>query len=450
MKVAMNMFASANYEVRPVAAEPKPVPAPGKPKANSKSNFESLLQKTNHKKAGSQDTSAAEPKPPVTTNSEDNQLIMLLTDYQEQLGLLPDGEVNQEQLLQQLSMLLEAMGSSDVKDLDAEGLDVLKTRLAELIKQNGTIIPPQDMKGETQPEIPPQLLTGKSDLTLDNQTRVNDGEKFTARAVQDPVKAEPLTNLVKLETKPKKTEGNRLAEDKAEVKAENQNSTDIKRLMAAEANRFSGVRPSATTGNSSLIPEQTAENTNEDEGMPNINLSKLEATAPKVDNRVFTMANNKPLEAKELIDQIVKKAEILLKQNASEIKIDLKPEFLGKMTIKIAVEEGILTARFLTENHQVKNLLESNLNTLRQSLEAQGIKVEKTEVNVQLNNGGLFDGSENGRESKWERPNYVINYQSQEHDEDYLPITTDLISPDNRSDVEAYQPYENASLSFLI
>ena len=55
-----------------------------------------------------------------------------------------------------------------------------------------------------------------------------------------------------------------------------------------------------------------------------------------------------------------------------------------KLTIKIAVEEGIVTARFITENLQVKHLLESNLNTLRQSLESQGIKVEKLKLMFSL------------------------------------------------------------------
>ena len=101
------------------------------------------------------------------------------------------------------------------------------------------------------------------------------------------------------------------------------------------------------------------------------------------------------------MEQVVRKAEVMIKQNSSEMRIQLHPEFLGKMTIKLVLEDGLLTARFITENHQVKHLLDSNLNSLRQSLESQGIRVEKTEVNVQLNNGGLFDGSEGSRQDLW-------------------------------------------------
>lgn len=112
----------------------------------------------------------------------------------------------------------------------------------------------------------------------------------------------------------------------------------------------------------------------------------------------------------KFMEQVVKKAELMIRQNSSEMRIQLHPEFLGRMTIKLVLEDGLLTARFIAENHQVKHLLESNLNSLRQSLETQGIRVEKTEVNVQLSNGGLFDGSEGSRQDLWEQPRFSSRY----------------------------------------
>ncbi|WP_243140254.1 flagellar hook-length control protein FliK [Candidatus Syntrophocurvum alkaliphilum] len=107
-------------------------------------------------------------------------------------------------------------------------------------------------------------------------------------------------------------------------------------------------------------------------------------------NRMFFMngtTNNAPA-AREVIQQIVQNAQLMVNQNSSEMQIQLKPEFLGKMFIRISVEEGIVTARFVTESHNVKQLLEANMNTLRQTLEANGLRVERTEVNVGINNNG--------------------------------------------------------------
>lgn len=111
---------------------------------------------------------------------------------------------------------------------------------------------------------------------------------------------------------------------------------------------------------------------------------------------------NTAVDSQDVLNQIVRKAELMLKLNSSQMKIELHPEFLGKLTIKVMVEEGAVTARFITDNHQVKQMLEANLGMLRQTLESHGMKVERAEVDVQLNQGGLFDGSEGQRGWNWD------------------------------------------------
>lgn len=117
------------------------------------------------------------------------------------------------------------------------------------------------------------------------------------------------------------------------------------------------------------------------------------------------------VDPEDLIEQIVKKVEMVNKLANSEMKIQLKPEYLGKMMIKIAVDEGVVTARFITESQQVKHLLEANLNSLKQSLEANGLKVERTEVNVQLDNGGNPNNWGGNSQDRWQE--YAANHQNQ-------------------------------------
>ncbi|MEN6460453.1 MAG: flagellar hook-length control protein FliK [Syntrophomonas sp.] len=106
-------------------------------------------------------------------------------------------------------------------------------------------------------------------------------------------------------------------------------------------------------------------------------------------------------DTKEIMDQIVKKTDLMVKLNSSEMQIHLKPEFLGKMLIKVMVDDGVVTARFITENQNVKQVLEANLNSLRQSLESNGMRVDKTEVSVQLYNDGNFNNSGGEQQSMW-------------------------------------------------
>lgn len=103
----------------------------------------------------------------------------------------------------------------------------------------------------------------------------------------------------------------------------------------------------------------------------------------------------------DLFEQIVERAKLMVKVNGAEMNIDLKPDSLGKLSIKVLFEDGLLTARFVTDNHQVKQMLESNLNTLRHNLENQGIKVDRTEVEVQVGNQTDFGASGSWNREGW-------------------------------------------------
>ncbi len=126
--------------------------------------------------------------------------------------------------------------------------------------------------------------------------------------------------------------------------------------------------------------------------------TKLIGWARPQENLLPGNGNFPIVKPEELISQIVNKAHLTLKENVSEIKLQLNPEFLGKMTIKLLMEDGVLTAKFITDNHNVKSIIESNLAALRASFEAQGIKVEKTEVGVQVNAGNDNGSFQNGQQ----------------------------------------------------
>lgn len=185
-----------------------------------------------------------------------------------------------------------------------------------------------------------------------------------------------------------------------------QAATDVKKLIAFESKRLKSDK-----GEVMQIKSEAAANSKPNEGETIALLAGKSGLEPEKNPLLRSATNlpttDLPVEPEKVLEQIVKKAEMLVKLNSSEMKIQLHPEFLGKMTIKIMIEEGLLTAKFITDSHQVKQMLDSNLNTLRQSLEAQGIRVEKTEVNVQLNNGGMFDGSGQNPQESWQRHQFM-------------------------------------------
>lgn len=155
--------------------------------------------------------------------------------------------------------------------------------------------------------------------------------------------------------------------------------------------------------------------------------------------------------SEEVVEQVVKKAELLVKMNSSEMKIDLQPDFLGKMTIKIILEQGAVTAKFITESLQVKHLLEGNLGTLQQALENQGIKVEKTEVDVQLDNN-MFNSSGGTGQELWHQRDFSPGYDPKENWGSGVSLPDE---PEESGDlilygIQAYRILDGSRMNFLV
>ena len=91
-----------------------------------------------------------------------------------------------------------------------------------------------------------------------------------------------------------------------------------------------------------------------------------------------------------IMEQVLPKAEVFVDGEHSEMLIQLKPDNLGKLVMKLEVEKGIVVAKFLAESHIVKEILESNMNTLKDSLQQKGLNVQ--ELSVYVGNDGNFQG----------------------------------------------------------
>lgn len=83
---------------------------------------------------------------------------------------------------------------------------------------------------------------------------------------------------------------------------------------------------------------------------------------------------------KEMSGFLVNKLEIVKLQGVSEARISLYPEHLGQVDVKITMQNGLLTAQFVTEHAFAKESLEQQMSQLRAALQSQGLQVSKLEV----------------------------------------------------------------------
>ncbi len=85
------------------------------------------------------------------------------------------------------------------------------------------------------------------------------------------------------------------------------------------------------------------------------------------------------------LNQIVQKAVLHLKDGQSEVRLDLKPDFLGHIRMQIITESHQVTVRILTEHPIVKELIENNFQLLKTELQNHGLKIDELEVSVDHN-----------------------------------------------------------------
>lgn len=132
---------------------------------------------------------------------------------------------------------------------------------------------------------------------------------------------------------------------------------------------------------------------------------------------------NKTVDMQEQIDvikQISEKIDVNLFEDKSEMIIKLKPDHLGKVTVEIAVENGNVTAKFLAESEKVKEILESNMQNLKDHLAKQGMVVQDLSVSVGNDKRGLlFEQHDYSSLKKRQRIEEVNNNESYFVEDEY-------------------------------
>ena len=107
-----------------------------------------------------------------------------------------------------------------------------------------------------------------------------------------------------------------------------------------------------------------------------------------------------PAQADKLLRQVVKATKITISRGREEMRMLLKPERLGWLKVRIAVEGQKVTARLVVENQGVRDLLESNVRNLHQALQSQNLKVSQIVVDLQGDGGSQLRESDGGSGSK--------------------------------------------------
>lgn len=106
-------------------------------------------------------------------------------------------------------------------------------------------------------------------------------------------------------------------------------------------------------------------------------------------------SNNHNISKEDVLAQIHSKLQTMNSTNNSRITMVLNPEALGKVSIQLVNTSDGLSAEMQVASQAVKDILDSNLSNLKETLSAQGVSVNEISVKVsQSENNAEMDYTE--------------------------------------------------------
>lgn len=321
-----------------------------------------------------EDTAAEEPEQDEETGEPDAVLLsdvmqQILQQITEQLGVSPEEVlqamdaigISAEDLSQNMAALLsELTGTDQMAVLTDESLYTQVSDLANAVEQ-------------TIEELADTLGMDKEQLTT---------------LLQDSVK-EPEEPVIVVEQ-----------ESAAPVTGMQQESTGDQEVQTAAAMDIEAEQPRETKREENGNMQQQMQ----DMQKPAENLQQTQGSAIAAEQTTERFDLQR---THKIIDQIADYVKIHSSEKLTSMEIELNPASLGSVNLHVSSKGGVISAQLYAQDEAVRAALESQVAALKESLEAQGMKVdaiEITEHSHQLEqnldqNGGQQEGAEAQKKS---------------------------------------------------
>jgi flagellar hook-length control protein FliK len=132
-----------------------------------------------------------------------------------------------------------------------------------------------------------------------------------------------------------------------------------------------------------------------------------------------------PGENEANVRQIMNQAQYLIKQGGGEMKVQMSPEGMGPIHMKVMVENGKVNVQMVAETDEAKKTLESGLSYLKNSLAAHRLSMDHVKIdvvnstNAENNTQNQMNQDSSGREQTrqfWNRFSENFGSSSQQRD----------------------------------
>ena len=144
-----------------------------------------------------------------------------------------------------------------------------------------------------------------------------------------------------------------------------------------DSSRFAKSFDTAKSTGTASQPEATA----------NANISNPTTTFQSIFQQTTssvttTSTTYKSVNTENVINQIVQNAKVTLTDTENTMEMVLNPHELGKIFMEVSSKDGALRAKIFTENENVKNALENQMQLLQKNFDEKGFKIDAVEISV--------------------------------------------------------------------
>ena len=162
-------------------------------------------------------------------------------------------------------------------------------------------------------------------------------------------------------------------------------TVEVDNVNVQEVQQISATDDMSSDAHSRKSDQQDPQNDITDLGNKNAQtgMSNLRGLTERIEELVADRTDVET--AENITKQVVNQVKLTMKNDVTSLQMQLYPEHLGKVSIQVVSKNGVLTAQIAAENEVAKAALESQLATLKESFDSQGIKVQSVEVMVSTN-----------------------------------------------------------------
>jgi len=120
----------------------------------------------------------------------------------------------------------------------------------------------------------------------------------------------------------------------------------------------------------------------------------------RADQQMKQATLSAPVKTENLFDEMVSRLESMQTESQRVMTIQLKPEFLGKVALEIAMDAAGLHVKISAADSGVRAMINGQLNALIESLENKGLEVVEVEVAYTGVDNGAFKENREGHEQQ--------------------------------------------------